>query len=581
MPAKCPKCGRLSQDQRTRCLYCGEQLGSPSPLQSAGIDLVSSAAPQQHEGDQAQHSPELDTASIDALAAKAANLLQTGQGMVSAANRGESFEDGTPLLLEAARAFERLAGLRPPGSAYLQSASRAYALAGQYQHAQRLEAMSRKAAPAAGELSLELDDGSAPMASHQVHEILEAAGRMMKAGNVREAIAEFDRATQLDPYCVDAWIELGIGLATLGDLEAAVDSFGTATRVDPSNARAHDWRGMCLARSGRNDAALESFARALAADPHNATVLRHRGSTLVQMQQWDAAAESFELASQAAPEMVECKYMLADVRVRQGRHAEAPPLLREFLARVRDPNSRAASSARQLLERVEVSQAQAAHPQDPVARARALIVLGWHAHAIASCDEAIEATPRSADAWCLRGVARMHAGALQEALVDLQKATELAPRSLEAWNALAVALLQSGNARRAFAVLSHAAEIDPSHAPTWSNRAHALCGLERYDEALESAEHALRLDRGLAEAVGHRGCALAGLGRDPEAFACFKDAGRMDPRSPAHAANAARVLARMGRLDQALPIAEHALKLSPRDPLALEVHAELQAQRKR
>ncbi len=82
-------------------------------------------------------------------------------------------------------------------------------------------------------------------------------------GNIKEAIAEFEKALQLDASNVNVHNSLGVCFGVLGDFEKAVAAFDTAARLDPSEVMAVYNLGL-IGKMAENDdeKALDYFMKA-------------------------------------------------------------------------------------------------------------------------------------------------------------------------------------------------------------------------------------------------------------------------------------------------------------------------------
>jgi Tfp pilus assembly protein PilF len=120
-----------------------------------------------------------------------------------------------------------------------------------------------------------------------------------------EARACFDEARGLDKDCAGAWeglgralialgeeargrLNLGTGRMLAGDLDTALAEIDRALEVEPDLSEAHANRGGVLKRLGRLDDAAAAYRAALAKDPNAVTVLQNLGLLLcVDLARWD------------------------------------------------------------------------------------------------------------------------------------------------------------------------------------------------------------------------------------------------------------------------------------------------------
>ncbi|MDR1556595.1 MAG: AAA family ATPase [Tannerellaceae bacterium] len=85
-----------------------------------------------------------------------------------------------------------------------------------------------------------------------------------KAGDVRAAIRNFDKALRLYPAFVDAWVRKGISLLDTGDYYAAQTCFNEAVRLSPLSFKARYNRGKCLILLKHYEEAVADMDKAIA-----------------------------------------------------------------------------------------------------------------------------------------------------------------------------------------------------------------------------------------------------------------------------------------------------------------------------
>src|SRR5271170_5957317 len=74
-------------------------------------------------------------------------------------------------------------------------------------------------------------------------------------GRLKEAIAEYRRAIDLDPHFYEAFSELGVALKDVGETSEALGAFRTAIELRPKSAPAWNNLGTALTVQGRPDEA--------------------------------------------------------------------------------------------------------------------------------------------------------------------------------------------------------------------------------------------------------------------------------------------------------------------------------------
>jgi eukaryotic-like serine/threonine-protein kinase len=189
--------------------------------------------------------------------------------------------------------------------------------------------------------------------------------------DIRQAIAHFERAIQIDPqyalayaglaqaYCVlpdyggiapneaypqaksyafqalkidDKQAQARVALAQIyrrfdWNWAAARAEFELAIRYDPNDASAHHWYGYDLMCVGRHDEAIRQYVRARELDPYSLVIARNYGQALYRAKRYDEAMDVLKTALQSTPEFGFLHFYIGKIHMSQGRYQDA---LREF-----------------------------------------------------------------------------------------------------------------------------------------------------------------------------------------------------------------------------------------------------------
>ena len=87
--------------------------------------------------------------------------------------------------------------------------------------------------------------------------------RNFEAGRIDEALIQYRKALQIDPYYVAATINLGNALLQAGRIEEAVIHYRKALRINPNNISAHVNLASALAQGGQVTNAIPLLEKAL------------------------------------------------------------------------------------------------------------------------------------------------------------------------------------------------------------------------------------------------------------------------------------------------------------------------------
>ena len=183
------------------------------------------------------------------------------------------------------------------------------------------------------------------------------------AGRVREAMPQLQRAVDLKPTLLAAWLFLGANWLELGEYARAASALRNVTAVDPDHVRARELLGRTLLAQkdyraaavefgavserdrasaaawfglGRSYEALarEAFEVLDGSHPESEYVLALRADALATSRRLDAARELYERALKLRPQFGAARRGLAELDQRRDAGSDAPcqPLECEFLA---------------------------------------------------------------------------------------------------------------------------------------------------------------------------------------------------------------------------------------------------------
>jgi len=240
----------------------------------------------------------------------------------------------------------------------------------------------------------------------------------------------------------DSWLGyygLGVALVTKGQVDEAMAQYQKALEIDPNSFEAHDNLGIALAQEGRVDEAMVQFQKTLKIDPNFAEAYRNLGTALVTKGQMNEAMAQFQKSLEIDPNSVEAHDNLGIALAQEGRVDEAMAQFQKSLEI--DPNS------------VE------AHDNLGIALAQE----GRVDEAMVQFQKSLEIDPNFAEAYCNLGIALVQKGRLDEAMAQFQQALEIDPNFAEVYNSLGDVLVQMGQVNEAKVQYQKALEIDPNY----------------------------------------------------------------------------------------------------------------------
>jgi tetratricopeptide (TPR) repeat protein len=353
-------------------------------------------------------------------------------------------------------------------------------------------------------------------------------GALLTGGEIDAAIADFDKAIQLDSKRASTFSNRGIARTLKGDLAQATEDFSESIRIDPNYARAYHNRGLAWSARGEPNRAIEDYSAALRLSPQLHEVLRDRALAWIATGKYDSAIQDFDRLIQLDPNDVRALKGRGDAR----RHnADYDGAMRDYSVVIQiDPKNAGAFQDRGNAYRAKgqfdraVADYGAAIRLTPnnvtllQDRAELWWKLGQAGKSIADLTAAIRLEPKEASHYYSRGFIWNYQKNYDRALADYTTAARLNPDDLRSMNAIAWLLAtcpeeKFRDGKQAVELANKACELsrwkDPHHlgslAAAWAesgdfekavayqNKALELPG---YDEAQSrEAQYRLRLYR--------------------------------------------------------------------------------------
>ncbi len=112
-------------------------------------------------------------------------------------------------------------------------------------------------------------------------------------GEYNLAIAEFNKALEIDPRSAETFNNRGIAFSQKGEYDLAVSDFIRALEIKPLMANTYHNRGITYVKKGEYALALYDFDRALELDPNGTPAYINRGGLHAQLacSDWEKACE--------------------------------------------------------------------------------------------------------------------------------------------------------------------------------------------------------------------------------------------------------------------------------------------------
>jgi tetratricopeptide (TPR) repeat protein len=368
-----------------------------------------------------------------------------------------------------------------------------------------------------------------------------------------EALAELNRAIELDPKRVESILALAKYYVRLGNVAKAEEVFRQAISTNENSALAHSEYGKFLVQMGRGDQAEGEFRRAVEVDPTNRDARFVLASYYLVNKRLDKAEEAYKALAELDKDRPDGRAILADFYSSIGRYDDAVAIYQDIVAKSADYTRARYRLSEIMLQRGDVrgasEQAEAvlkANPRDMQAlllRSRISLQRGDARAATEDLKEVLKQEPNSRTGLYFMADAHFRSGKIEQArafAADLVKyypdylpaklmqvqlnlaakdpqaavtqANELIDRlgkeapsadaspqlltelRTKALTARGIAQLQLGKVKQAREDLTAARDLSPNASSSYSNLALAALGENKTDEATALYERALAID---------------------------------------------------------------------------------------
>ena len=148
-----------------------------------------------------------------------------------------------------------------------------------------------------------------------------------KQRKYREAVAEYQRASQLHPRLAQPYIDLGRIHMSYNRYKDALSAYEKATVVDPNSAHAYDSLGWAYFQTGDHQRARVVFEKATEADPTFVPAYGHLGLTYYVLRNYEDAISAYKTAIELGATELEYYYELGLSYAYLERCDEARPWL--------------------------------------------------------------------------------------------------------------------------------------------------------------------------------------------------------------------------------------------------------------
>lgn len=435
--------------------------------------------------------------------------------------------------------------------------------------------------------------------AHQAEQHVVRARDLFQRGRLADAETEMRRALAIDPGRGDWHHNLAVTLEALGKPSEALASYERATELLPQHVPSMLGTAQCLIRLGRPEECIRHCERAARTDPKAEPAYAMRIAAYGMLRKPDDAESVYYIAQQYLDEMPSCLVEMGNVLAQRGQLSRAAWCYREALAQ--NPSLKGVRTRLGVVllragetERAHhaLLQAMREQPGDAatlLALGGALELLGRVPEALEKYRRIVELEPANPLAHVRIGDIALRASRLDEARAEYTLVLSLGLRDIGVRIRLVETLLRLGLRAEAanqldaeFARRKFSADSPISRDPdlAWTICGSAIeCG--RPGVAAKVAEMALRRHPGSARLWLRLSRAKGELGEFRASARAAMRARRIDRSSVEALHNVALAWLRLGRLRGARLVVAQGMRLAPADEGIRRIRSRLWAARLR
>jgi protein O-GlcNAc transferase len=280
-----------------------------------------------------------------------------------------------------------------------------------------------------------------------------------RQGEPAQAIDFMRQAIALDPLVAEYHGVLGNTLVSQGDFPAAAEAYREAVNLAPANPQGHTVLAFVLARLRRFDEAAPVYQRLLELRPNDAQAHNDHGIAFWEIGKPNDAIASFRRAIELKPDFIWPLENIVNALQLQGRYEDACSVCRQVLA---------------------------TNPANPILHLQlgnALAAMGNDEEAIRVYRECIRLKPDLADAHNAMGNALHRLDRLDEAAEAIRRAIAISPSVASFHNNLGNVFKDSADPDCASESYAKAVVLAPTSAIIHSNALYAKCFSPACDSA--------------------------------------------------------------------------------------------------
>jgi tetratricopeptide (TPR) repeat protein len=320
----------------------------------------------------------------------------------------------------------------------------------------------------------------------------------------QQALADLDRAIELEPQVSRAYAFRGSAYSHLKKYQQALVDFDRAIELNPSSLRAHISRGNAYYMLRDYARAIADYSRAIELDPKLVGPYVNRGNTYYGMKDYPRALADYNHVIELDPtyagayqnrgivydQIKDYQQALADYN-----HAIEldPKPVGSYVNRGNTYNQ-IKDYQRALADYSHVIELDPTYVGAYVNRGHVYDQIKEYQQAIADFDRAVEIDPEYVRAYTYRGDSYRHLKEYQRAIADYTRAIELDARDADIYHRRGRTYRQLKHYQQAIADYTRAIELDPRDADIYYRRGSAYRQLKDSQQAIVDLNYALELN---------------------------------------------------------------------------------------
>jgi tetratricopeptide (TPR) repeat protein len=288
--------------------------------------------------------------------------------------------------------------------------------------------------------------GKSSSPSEQALELAQQGVSAFQKGNIETAISYYDKALEIEPQLVIAYVNRGHAYFKKGDLAQAIEDATKAIEINPEVIEAYGVRGDSHFQKENYDQAIADYSKAIELNPQLAGAYRRRAEAYHSKGQLSRALADYETYLSIAPDISDQSIIQRRIDYLKNHSEQALELIQQGVSAFDKGNIDTAISYYDKALEIEPQLVTVY-----VNRGYAYFKKGDLAQAIEDATKAIEINPEAINAYGVRGDSHYLKENYDQAIADYSKAIELNPQLADAYRKRAEAYHSKGQLSRALA----------------------------------------------------------------------------------------------------------------------------------